>query len=61
MHPVAAKVAKIFSVTNERGVTAIEYGLLAALIALGIIGAVTILGGNLSAVFQAVADKVVAP
>lgn len=61
MHKFAVKLAKIFSITNENGVTAIEYGMLAALISLGIIAAVTLLGTNLSAVFGVIAAKVVAP
>ena len=36
---------------DEEGVTAIEYGLIAALIAVFIIGAVTAVGGSLSTVF----------
>jgi pilus assembly protein Flp/PilA len=52
---------KFLSVTrrflrDEEGVTAIEYGLIAALIAIVIITAVTLVGTNLTAVFQAVAD-----
>jgi pilus assembly protein Flp/PilA len=42
-------------VRNESGATAIEYGLLAALIALAIITAVTLVGTNLSAKFNAIA------
>ena len=42
---------------DEEGVTAIEYGLIAALIAVVIIGAVTLIGGNLNNVFKAVSDK----
>jgi pilus assembly protein Flp/PilA len=38
-------------VKDESGATAIEYGLIAGLIAVVIIGAVTTLGGNLSALF----------
>ena len=41
---------------NEEGVTAIEYGLIAALIAIGIIAAVTVVGTNLNIVFQKVAN-----
>ena len=41
---------------NESGATAIEYGLIAALIAVAIIGAVSALGSNTSATFQSVAD-----
>ena len=36
---------------DEEGVTAIEYGLIAALIAVGIIVAVTAVGNNLETVF----------
>jgi pilus assembly protein Flp/PilA len=40
---------------EEDGVTAIEYGLIAALIAVVIIGAVTTVGVNLAALFGAIA------
>ncbi len=39
---------------DEEGVTAIEYGLIAALIAVGIIAAVTAVGIKLKATFNAV-------
>lgn len=42
-------------VTDEAGVTAIEYGLIAALIAVIIIGAVSNLGTSLSTTFSSVA------
>lgn len=42
-------------VQDEEGVTAIEYGLIAALIAVVIIGAVTTVGTDLSTTFTAVA------
>jgi len=45
-------------VRDESGATAIEYGLIAALIAVVIIGAVTTVGGNLSATFQTVGSAV---
>jgi len=38
--------------SSEEGATAIEYGILAALIALAIIGTVITLGGTLDGVFQ---------
>ena len=38
---------------DESGATAIEYGLIAALIAVVIIGAVTALGGQLKTTFEA--------
>lgn len=44
-------------IQDEDGVTAIEYGLIAALIAVVIIGAVTLVGTNLSAVFNYVASN----
>jgi pilus assembly protein Flp/PilA len=43
---------------NEDGATAVEYGLLAALIAAAIIAAVTLLGGNVSAIFTKVANSI---
>jgi pilus assembly protein Flp/PilA len=43
---------------EEDGVTAIEYGLIAALIAVVIIVAITFLGNALSNVFDAVATNV---
>ncbi len=39
---------------NESGATAMEYGLIAALIAVVIIGALTTLGTDLSAMFNTV-------
>jgi len=40
---------------DDRGASAVEYGLLVFLIALVIIGAVTLLGTNLSSIFNSVA------
>ena len=42
-------------IREEDGVTAIEYGLIAALIAIVIIGAVTLVGTRLRTVFSSVA------
>jgi len=42
---------------DEDGVTAIEYGLIAALIAVVIIGAVEAVGGGVSSTFNSVAGK----
>ena len=39
---------------NEDGATAIEYGLIAALVAVVIITALTLLGDNLTATFDAI-------
>ena len=44
-------------VANESGVTAIEYGLIAALVAVVIIGAVSSLGTGLSTTFSKVASS----
>ena len=41
-------------VTDESGVTAMEYGLIAALVAVVIIGAVTTIGQNLTTVFTTI-------
>lgn len=43
---------------RETGATAVEYGLMVALIAIVIIAAVTLLGGNLSSLFATVAGSV---
>jgi len=43
-------------IKNESGATAIEYGLIAGLIAVVIIGALTVVGNKVSAQFQAVAS-----
>jgi pilus assembly protein Flp/PilA len=46
---------------DDRGVTAIEYGLIAGLVVLVIAGAVSSIGTNVSTVLQDVANKIVAP
>ncbi|NTZ81494.1 Flp family type IVb pilin [Burkholderia metallica] len=43
-------------VRDEDGVTAIEYGLIAALIAVGIIAALSTVGKDLKTVFTTIAD-----
>ena len=40
---------------DEKGATAVEYGLMVGLIAVAIIGGVTLLGGRLQALFNAIA------
>jgi len=44
-------------IKNEKGATAIEYGLIAALIAVAAIGAMTSIGSKLSLTFNSVADN----
>lgn len=43
-------------VQDEQGVTAIEYGLIAALIAVGLVAALTLVGNDLKTVFNTIAD-----
>ena len=43
---------------DESGATAIEYGLIAGLVAVAIIAALGALGGNLDVLFSGVSDKV---
>jgi pilus assembly protein Flp/PilA len=42
---------------DESGATAIEYGLIAALISVAIITAITLLGGNLGTLFTGIAGR----
>ena len=53
MHAFFTKLIK-----DESGVTAIEYGLIAALIAVVCIAAFTLLGHNLSSTFSTIAGSV---
>ncbi len=43
---------------DESGATAIEYGLIAALVSVAAIGALTALGGSLNTMFQTVSSAV---
>ena len=49
---------KIQNLRSEKGATAVEYGLMVALIAIVIIVAVALLGTNLSSLFKTVATSV---
>jgi pilus assembly protein Flp/PilA len=60
MRNFSAKVARLFSIESESGVTAIEYGLIAALVAVAIITAVTLVGTNLNIIFGKVATGLTA-
>ena len=51
IHTMFARVSK-----SERGATAVEYGIMVALIAVVIIVVVTALGGQLNTIFQTVVD-----
>lgn len=56
MTRIAAKVQS--RLNREHGATAVEYGLMVALIAVVIIAAVSLLGNNLSTTFNNVASQV---
>ena len=57
MNTVYTKLQVMWA-TRERGATAVEYGLMVALIAVVVIGAVTLLGSNLNAKFNSVQNAV---
>lgn len=58
MKNLPAKIVGSVVATKERGATAVEYGIMVALIAAVIITVVSTLGGNLSSLFSTVAEKV---
>jgi pilus assembly protein Flp/PilA len=55
---IAKLQVKAAALRNDRGATAVEYGLMVALIAIVIIVAVSLLGNNLSSLFNTVATSV---
>lgn len=61
MRRISKAVASWFAIELERGVTAIEYGLIASLVALAIIVGVTALGVNLGELFSYIGGKVKPP
>lgn len=61
MRPLSRKVAAMLSVESESGVTAIEYGLIASLVALAIIVGLMLVGVNLGAMFTYIGGKVQPP
>jgi len=50
--------AKLAALRSDRGATAVEYGLMVALIAIVVIVAVSLLGKNMSTLFNTVATSV---
>ncbi|HVW80085.1 MAG TPA: Flp family type IVb pilin [Mycobacteriales bacterium] len=52
MYAAIARVRSAFSSTDDRGATAVEYGLMVALIAAAIAGIVYLLGQNLNNKFS---------
>lgn len=55
MSDVLSRISRLFK--NESGATAIEYGLIAALIAVAMITGTTAIGGNVGSTFSNVAQK----
>ena len=49
-------VARVRSEDTERGATAVEYGMLVALIAAVIVGTVGVLGGQVNSAFETISD-----
>ena len=56
MRNLADYIAARLSINSERGVTAIEYGLIASLIAVSIVGVITLVGSKLTNTFNTVAN-----
>ena len=57
--PLTALRSLALRITRDRrGVTALEYGLIASLVAIAIISGVSLLGGNLSTEFSYIAGQV---
>ncbi|GIJ50849.1 hypothetical protein Val02_77350 [Virgisporangium aliadipatigenens] len=57
MSDLYARLQALFA-TRDRGATAVEYGLMVALIAVVVVGAVTMLGSNLNEKFDTVQNAV---
>jgi pilus assembly protein Flp/PilA len=51
----------LFSIKSQKGVTMIEYALIAALVAVAAIATLGLLGGNLDAIFDYIKDQLVVP
>ena len=58
MKNLPAKIVGSVVAKKERGATAVEYGIMVALIAAVIIAVVTTLGGNLTALFTTVGNAI---
>jgi len=50
--------SRLASTSNERRASTFEYGLLVALIAVVLIGAITLLGGNLEDIFDTITNAI---
>ena len=49
---------QFFSTESQKGVTMIEYALIASMVALAAIGAITLVGGSLTKIFTEIANKI---
>ncbi|MDN5795025.1 MAG: Flp family type IVb pilin [Intrasporangium sp.] len=58
MTKLAARIQTRVNVQKDKGATAVEYGLLVALIAAVIVGIVVTLGGQINAAFTEVSSKI---
>ncbi|GAA0231252.1 Flp family type IVb pilin [Cryptosporangium japonicum] len=54
---IAERAVALKARTNDRGATAVEYGLLAALIAAVIVATVVTLGGKINTAFATISTK----
>lgn len=61
MRSISKRLAHWFWINSDRGVTAIEYGLIASLVAIAIIVGITLVGTNLNGLFSYIGGKVAAP
>jgi pilus assembly protein Flp/PilA len=61
MNKISQIFCDAFSIKSQRGVTAVEYGLLAAGVAIAIATAVALLGTNLTNLFNSVATRITSP
>lgn len=59
MKAIYQAIGKLWN--DEDGVTAIEYGLLAALVGVAIVVAATLMGTKMSEMFTGIANKLTAP
>ncbi|HXJ03222.1 MAG TPA: Flp family type IVb pilin [Micropepsaceae bacterium] len=61
MRNLSKNIAHCLCIDSEKGVTAIEYGLIASLVAIAIIVGITLVGTNLNGLFNYIGGKVAAP
>ena len=61
MNNISRSIARALCIESEKGVTAIEYGLIASLVAVAIVVGITLVGTNLQALFTYIGGQVEAP